>query len=74
MPTVYLSYAYLHMHVLDPYLGRGGYVVVQYLGHIQLSAIPWATVHHVSLSFTISQSLLKLTPIELVMSSNHLIL
>ena len=74
MPTVYLSYAYLHMHVLAPYLGRGGYVVVQSLGHIQLSAIPWATVHHVSLSFTISRSLLKLTPIELVVSSNHLIL
>ena len=74
MPTVYLSYAYLHMHVLAPYLGRGGYVVVQSLGHIQLSEILWATVHHVSLSFTISRSLLKLTPIELVVSSNHLIL
>ena len=62
------------MHVLAPYLGRGGYAVIQSLGHIQLFAAPWATVHQVFLSFTISQSLLKLTPIEVVMSSNHLIL
>ena len=62
------------MHVLAPYLGRGGYAVIQSLGHSQLFAAPWATVHQVFLSFTISQSLLKLTPIEVVMSSNHLIL
>ena len=33
---------------------------------------PWAAAHQVSLSFTISQSLLKLMFIELVMPSNHL--
>ena len=35
---------------------------------------PWTAAHQVSLSFTISQSLLKLTSIESVMPSNHLIL
>ena len=38
------------------------------------SAIPWTVAHQVSLSFTISQSLLKLTSIESVMPFNHLIL
>ena len=35
---------------------------------------PWAAAHQASLSFTISQSLLKLMSFELVMPSNHLIL
>ena len=35
---------------------------------------PWTALHQDSLSFTISQSLLKLMSIELVMPSNHLIL
>ena len=34
---------------------------------------PWAPAHQASLSFTISQSLLKLMSIESVMLSNHLI-
>ena len=34
----------------------------------------WTAAHHTSLSFTISQSLLKFMSIELVMLSNHLIL
>ena len=38
------------------------------------SAIPWTAERQASLSFTISQSLLKLTYIELVMPSNHLVL
>ena len=36
--------------------------------------IPWTSACQASLSFTISQSLLKLMSIELVMPSNHLIL
>ena len=40
----------------------------------RLFAIPWTTAYQASLSFTISQSLLKLMPIESVMPSNHLIL
>ena len=35
---------------------------------------PWTTARQASLSFTISQSLLKLMSIESVMPSNHLIL
>ena len=35
---------------------------------------PWAVARQTSLSYTISQSLLKLTSIESVMPSNHLIL
>ena len=44
------------------------------LSHVQLFATPWTAAHKVSLSFTISQSLLKLMSIESVMPSNHLIL
>ena len=38
------------------------------------SATPWTAAHQASLSITISQSLLKLMPIESVMPTNHLIL
>ena len=38
------------------------------------SATPWTAARQASLSFTISQSLLKLMSIESVMPSNHLIL
>ena len=38
------------------------------------SATPWTAAHQASLSFTFSQSLLKLIFIESVMPSNHLIL
>ena len=49
-------------------------VVVQSRSHIRLFAAPWTATHQASLSFTISQSLLKLISIEPVMPSNHLIL
>ena len=49
-------------------------VVVRSLSHVWLFATPWAAAHQASLSFTISQSLLKLIVIELVVPSNHLIL
>ena len=39
-----------------------------------LFVTPWTAAHQASLSFTTSQSLLKLMSIELVMLSNHLIL
>ena len=50
---------------------KGEEVVVQSLGHIQLSANPWTAACQASLSFTISWSLLKLMSIEV--ASNHLI-
>ena len=41
---------------------------------VQLFATPWTATCHASLSYTVSQSFLKLMSIELVMPSNHLIL
>ena len=49
-------------------------VVFQSLSHVQLFATPWTTALQAPLSFTISQSLLKLTSIESVIPFNHLIL
>ena len=47
---------------------------VQLLSHVQLFATPWTAAHQASLSITNSWSLPKLTSIESVMPSNHLIL
>ena len=47
---------------------------VQSLSCVQLFANPWTAACQASLSFTISQSLLKLMSIESVMPYNHLIL
>jgi len=47
---------------------------VQSLSCVQLFATPWTAACQDSLSISNSQSLLKLMSIELVMSSNHLIL
>ena len=47
---------------------------VQSLSHVQLYATPWTEACQASLSITNSQSLLKLTSIESVVPSNHLIL
>ena len=47
---------------------------VQSLSHVQLFVTLWTATHQASLSITNSRSLLKLMSIELVMSSNHLIL
>ena len=47
---------------------------VQLPSCVQLFETPRTAAHQASLSFTVSQSLLKLMSIELVMPSNHLIL
>ena len=67
-------YIYLHCiyHVLTFYSVRIS--SAQLLSHVQLFATPWTTVRQASLYITNSQSLLKLMFIELMMSSNHLIL
>ena len=49
-------------------------VAVQLLSGVQLFATPWTAACQAFLSFTISQSLLKLMSIESVRPSNHLIL
>ena len=46
----------------------------QSLSRVRLSATPWTAARQASLSLTNSQSLLKLTSIESVMPSTHLIL
>ena len=53
------------------------FVVVQSLSHVWLFATPWTAAHQASLSFTISQNLLKLMfsdDVQSVMPSNHLVL
>ena len=49
-------------------------VIVQWLSRVRLSVTPWTAAHQASLSFTTSQSSLKLMSIESVMPSNHFIL
>ena len=61
---------YLYKHKAKIYI----VLVVWLLSRVQLFAAPWTAAYHASLSFTISWSLLKHMSIELVMSSNHLIL
>ena len=55
-------------------LCTGAPAVVQLFTHVQLFVTPWTAAHQASPSSTICWSLLKLTSIELVMPSNHLIL
>ena len=59
---------------LSPSHHSADFVVVQLISCVHLFATPWTATCQASLSFTISQSLLKLRSIELVMPSNHLIL
>ena len=49
------------------------YCCVQSLSYIQLVETPWTAACHAFQSFTISENLLKLTSIESLMPSNHLI-
>ena len=49
-------------------------VVVQLISCVWLFATPWTIPRQASLSFTISQGLLKLMSVESVMPSNHVIL
>ena len=55
-------------------LGFYCFVVVQLLSHIWHFVTPWTVARQASLSFTVSQSLLRFMFIESVMLSNHLIL
>ena len=50
-----------------------GLAVVQSLSCVQLFVTPWTAARQSSLSFTISQSLLKIMFIESMLSSNHLL-
>ena len=61
---------------LTPWWRNGGLFLYQFSPVTQscLFVTPWTTAHQASLSITNSWSLIKLTPINLVMPSNHLIL
>ena len=55
-------------------VGLGLKVKLKLLSRVQLFATPWIAARQASLSITNSRSSRKLTSIELVMPSNHLIL
>ena len=55
-------------------IANGIFVVVQSLSRVWLFVTPWTAAYQASLSFTISQSLLKFRSTESVMPSNQLIL
>ena len=68
-----------HMYsIIDLSFARLSYEIisqsVQLLSYVQLLATPWISACQASLSITNSRSLLKLTSIESVMPSSHLIL
>ena len=50
------------------------YSFVQSLSRVRLFLTPWTAARQASLSFAISQSLLKFISVESLMLSNHLIL
>ena len=64
---VFMSPFSVHLKLLQHY-------VLQLFSHVWLFATPWTAASQASLSFIISQSLLKLMSIESLMPSNHLIL
>ena len=69
-PSSYSPHLFLHStHIYSVYNA----VVFQLLSRLWPFAALWTVAHQPSLSFTISQSRLKLMSIELVMPSNHLI-
>ena len=78
------SWRELVLYMLPVYLDWGGGVTealgwrvvaaAQWLSRVQLFATPGTAAHQASLSFTVSQSLLKLMSTEWMMPSNHRIL
>ena len=49
-------------------------IIIRSLSRVQLFVAPWTAAHQATLSFTVSQSLLKLMSIESKMPFNHVIL
>ena len=71
---VFWKELYFNFRLYDRNVSLSHAVGVQLLSHVQLFVTPWTAVYQASLSFTISQSLLKLMSIESMMPFNHLIL
>ena len=80
VPKSWTGLKQLWMHIMDnihiyiqPLKELVG-VVIQSLSGVWLFTTPWTSAHQAPLSFTVSQSFLKLMSIESVMPSNHFIL
>ena len=71
-----INYEYKNMHLYQVHFGGFWFwvIVVQSLQVVSLSATSRTAAYQASLSFTVSQTLPKLTSVESVMPSNHLIL
>ena len=68
------SYIYMiHIKIIDIYI-ISQFSSVQSLSHVLLFATPWIAARQASLPITNSRSSLRLTSIESVMPSSHLIL
>ena len=61
-------------HATKNQCSQRNFVVVQLLSCVGLFATPWTVAHQATLSFTISQNLLKFVSLELMMPCKHLIL
>ena len=74
----YTAYLYDKIHVMNNYPQEKVWLIILLLllslSCVRLFVTQWNAAHQASLSFTISQSLLKLMSNELVMPSNHLVL
>ena len=71
----WVIYIYTCTHIHTSLLRVHTHVVaVPSPGHVQFFMTPWTAAHQASLSFTISQSLLRLMSTESVMPSNPLVL
>ena len=69
-----LSFITLFTGVFPVFLCVSQFSSVQSLSHVRLFATPWIAAYQASLSITNSRSPPKLTSIELMAPSNHLIL
>ena len=68
------SLTHLRMSSQGPILVFSQFCSVQSLSRVRLLATTWISARQASLSITISRSLLRLTSVESVMPSSHLIL
>ena len=70
---------YCHKFLTVKDMGKGGKILIQFssvqsLGRVRLFATPWIAAHQASLSIINSRSSLRLTSIETMMPSSHLII
>ena len=74
----FIAPSYPHASKMQPsvacYTSLSSVQFFQWLSHVRLFVTPWTAACQASLSITNTQGLLKLMSIELLMSSNHLIL